>query len=226
MENFDVDFTLDSASIPEEYTDFSPKSDYCKFDVFLDALEVDYMTRLMSQFGNIHNHSIIRKGARHIQMPMPYVGDSKTTSGQKICCYHRQKDQWFKNAYMNFIIPMKPATFFLVPNSDKCTLKGKNYSDFLSMLLPIFQEKRNTHAMLMQRQSSAIASRMNSMYAAAWRAFQGRSSTNFAEFYHTQYEQPVIEAEEAEDVKEMLRFLLYIIVNFNQRLIVKQPDCR
>lgn len=45
VDSFNVDVTPDSSLIPDHFIDFPANSLYRKFDVFLDALGVDYMTR-------------------------------------------------------------------------------------------------------------------------------------------------------------------------------------
>ena len=230
MENFDVDFTVDPASISNQFMNFSADCAYSIFDVFFDILGIDYMMRSMKYLSDIYDHTIIKKGADSLQMAIPYVGDSMTKASKKICCFQRTEGQWMKYQYMNVIIPGAVVRYrdrvWPQVMQEHFSIKGKNYKDFLSMLLPIVQEKRNNQAMAMQRESSAVARRMDMMYATAWPAFHNSDVDDFAKFYHTQYEQPVLEAQEVEDVKETLRFLLYIIVSFKQRLILKQPDFR
>jgi len=220
IENFDVGLTDDSSRVPEKYTDISGKSSYPNFDIFLDALGVDYMTRFMVKFGNIHSHSIIRKGLVHITMPLDYVGDSTTQAGKKICCFQRTNEHGFLYQYMNIIIPGEvaqyPDRFFPVLNNKQWIVKERNYKNFLYMFAPIIQETRNTQAMSMQRESSGLASRMNKMYASALRDFENSKVNNFAEFYSIAHDSPVVEEAEDENVKETLKLLLYIFVKLKQ----------
>lgn len=209
MENFHIDFKKKSEEVwGALYKEVPLNANNRPFDLFLDALNVDYMTLCMMGDGNSHNNTLIRRADAPIEMPMTYLGDVKKKSGQKICCFEKPLNHLVDNIFHLWFIPgeilMQDFRIYPTLMAKYLLIKGKNYKDLLTMCVPIFQEKRNIQAMAMQIKSSKIARLMDKIYRESMHAFLTESVTD-------ESDSVTVEGQEVENVKQTLNLLLYII---------------
>jgi SAM-dependent methyltransferase len=216
MENFNIDLKKSYEEVfGVLYKEVPLNANDSPFDLFLDALNINYMTLCMMDYGNVYNNTIIRRTDARIEMRMKYLGDVSKKPNKKICCFEKPLNQLANNLFHLWFIPgelfMQDFRIYPTIMLKYLLIKGRNYKDLLTICVPIFQEKRNMQAMAMQIKSSRIARSVEKIYRDAVHIFLTNQATSFAAFYANEYDSVTVEDQEVENVKKTLDLLLYVI---------------